>query len=207
MVEAVGILRSSVGRIWAGAGLKPHLAKGLKVSNDLMFEGKVTEIVCLYLDPPDRAVVLCVDERSQIQALDRTQPSPLLKKGKAATLTQDYKRYSSTTLFAAPGLKSGLVIGDCSPRHRAKEFLSSLCRIDRAVKKFRGSTWFSKTTLATRRRRCRLGWPSTFQAVLQAYQITPKSAGFSDVPMVEGLKFFPGNKIALHPARPLGPCQ
>jgi transposase len=135
MAEAVGISPSSVGRIWADAGLKPHIAKGFKVSNDPMFEAKVTEIVGLYLDPPDRAVVLCVDEKSQIQALDRTQPGLPLKKGRAATMTHDYKRHGTTTLFAALDVKSGLVIGECMPRHRAKEFLTFLRRIDRAVKK------------------------------------------------------------------------
>ena len=132
MADAVGISPSIVGRIWADAGLKPHLTKGFKVSNDPMFEEKVTEIVGLYLDPPDRAVVLCVDEKSQIQALDRTQPGLPLKKGRAATMTHDYKRHGTTTLFAALDVKSGLVIGDCMPRHRAKEFLNFLRRIDRA---------------------------------------------------------------------------
>jgi transposase len=135
MAEAVGISPSSVGRIWADAGLKPHIVKGFKVSNDPLFEAKVTEIVGLYLDPPDRAVVLCVDEKSQIQALDRTQPGLPLKKGRAATMTHDYKRRGTTTLFAALDVKSGLVIGDCMPRHRAKEFLTFLRRIDRAVLK------------------------------------------------------------------------
>ena len=135
MAEAMGISPSSVGRIWADAGLKPHVVKGFKVSNDPMFEEKVTEIVGLYLDPPDRAVVLCVDEKSQIQALDRTQPGLPLKKGRAATMTHDYKRHGTTTLFAALDVKSGMVIGDCMPRHRAKEFLTFLRRIDRAVLK------------------------------------------------------------------------
>lgn len=111
--------------------MKPHLTKGFKVSNDPLFEEKVTEIVGLYLDPPDRAVVLCVDEKSQIQALDRTQPGLLLKKGRGATMIHDYKRHGTTTLFAALDVKSGLVIGDCMPRHRVKEFLSFLRRIDR----------------------------------------------------------------------------
>ena len=137
MAEAMGISPSSVGRIWADAGLKPHLTQGFKVSNDPMFEEKVAEIVGLYLDPPDRAVVLCVDEKSQIQALDRTQPGLPLKKGRAATMTHDYKRNGTTTLFAALDVKSGLVIGECMPRHRAKEFLSFLRRIDRAVQKSR----------------------------------------------------------------------
>lgn len=133
MAEAMGISPSSVGRIWADAGLKPHLTKGFKVSNDPLFEEKVTDIVGLYLDPPDRAVVLCVDEKSQIQALDRTQPGLPLKKGRAATMTHDYKRHGTTTLFAALDVKSGKVIGDCMPRHRAKEFLKFLRQIDKAV--------------------------------------------------------------------------
>jgi transposase len=135
MAEAVGISPSSVGRIWAEAELKPHLTRAFKVSNDPMFEDKVTEIVGLYLDPPDRAVVLCVDEKSQIQALDRTQPGLPLKKGRAATMTHDDKRHGTTTLFAALDVKSGMVIGDCMPRHRAREFLAFLRRIDRAVRK------------------------------------------------------------------------
>lgn len=101
MAEAVGISPSSVGRIWAEAGLKPHLTRSFKASNDPMFEEKVTEIVGLYLDPPERAVVLCVDKKSRIQALDRTQPGLPLKKGRAATMTHDYKRHGTTTLFAA----------------------------------------------------------------------------------------------------------
>ena len=114
-------------------GLKPHLTKSFKVSNDPMFEEKVTDIVGLYLDPPERAVVLCVDEKSQIQALDRTQPGLPLKKGRAATMTHDYKRHGTTTLFAALDVKCGIVIGECLPRHRAKEFLRFLRRINRAV--------------------------------------------------------------------------
>jgi transposase len=137
MAEAVGISPSSVGRIWADAGLKPHLTKSFKVSNDPMFEEKVTDIVGLYLDPPERAVVLCVDEKSQIQALDRTQPGLPLKRGRAATMTHDYKRHGTTTLFAALDVKSGKVIGECLPRHRAKEFLKFLRRIDRHVPKSR----------------------------------------------------------------------
>ena len=133
MAKAMGISPSSVGRIWAEAGLKPHIMRGFKVSNYPMFEEKVTDIVGLYLDPPDRAVVLCVDEKSQIQALDRTQPGLPLKKGRAATMTHDCKRHGTTTLFAALDVKSGAVIGDCMPRHRAKEFLKFLRQIDKAV--------------------------------------------------------------------------
>ena len=159
MGEAMGISPSSVGRIWAEAGLKPHLTKGFKVSNDPLFEEKVTDIVGLYLDPPDRAVVLCIDEKFQIQALDPlpgrrtpsfvesgTQPGLPLKKGRAATMTHDYKRHGTTTLFAALDVKSGRVIGDRMPRHPlpgsglpanhergAKEFLKFLRQIDKTV--------------------------------------------------------------------------
>ena len=126
---------SSVERIWAEAGLKPHLVRRFKISNDPQFEEKVTDVVGLYMNPPDRALVLCVDEKSQIQALDRTQPGLPLKKGRAATMTHDYKRHGTTTLFAALDVKSGLVIGECQPRHRAKEFIRFLKRIDRCVQK------------------------------------------------------------------------
>ena len=135
MATAVGISHTSVQRIWAEAGLKPHLVRRFKISNDPWFEEKVTDVVGLYLNPPDRALVLCVDEKSQIQALDRTQPGLPLKKGRAATMTHDYKRHGTTTLFAALDVKSGRVIGECQPRHRAKEFIRFLKRIDRCVQK------------------------------------------------------------------------
>jgi transposase len=133
MAGAMGISPSSVGRIWAEAGLKPHLTRTFKVSNDPHFEEKVIDVVGLYLNPPDRALVLCVDEKSQIQALDRTQPGLPLKKGRASTMTHDYKRHGTTTLFAALDVKSGLVIGECLPRHRAKEFIGFLRTIDQTV--------------------------------------------------------------------------
>ena len=135
MAKAVGISHTSVQRIWAEAGLKPHLVRRFKISGDPHFEEKVTDVVGLYMSPPDRALVLCVDEKSQIQALDRTQPGLPLKKGRAATMTHDYKRHGTTTLFAALDVKSGRVIGECQPRHRAKEFIRFLNRIDRAVRK------------------------------------------------------------------------
>ncbi|MFZ0852832.1 MAG: IS630 family transposase [Hyphomicrobiaceae bacterium] len=135
MAAQMGISPSSVGRIWAEAGLKPHLVRRFKVSDDPLFEEKVTDVVGLYLNPPDRALVLCVDEKSQIQALDRTQPGLPLKKGRAATMTHDYKRHGTTTLFAALDVRSGLVIGECQPRHRAKEFIRFLKVIDRIVHK------------------------------------------------------------------------
>lgn len=136
MAKAIGIGHSSVQRIWAEAGLKPHLTRTFKVSNDPLFEEKVTDIVGLYMSPPDQALVLCVDEKSQIQALDRTQPGLPMKRGRAATMTHDYKRHGTTTLFAALDVKTGFVIGECLPRHRAKEFIRFLKRIDRTIKKY-----------------------------------------------------------------------
>ena len=135
MAKEIGISHTSVQRIWAEAGLKPHLVKTFKVSNDPLFEEKATDVVGLYMNPPDKALVLCVDEKSQIQALDRTQPGLPLKRGRAATMTHDYKRHGTTTLFAALDVKTGIVIGECLPRHRAKEFLGFLKRIDRATDK------------------------------------------------------------------------
>ena len=135
MAAALGISPSSVGRIWREAGLKPHRVDTFKVSSDPQFEEKVVDVVGLYLNPPDKAMVLCVDEKSQIQALDRTQPGLPMKKGRAATMTHDYKRHGTTTLFAALDVKTGIVIGECQPRHRAKEFIRFLRKIDRTVKK------------------------------------------------------------------------
>ena len=135
MAKAMGISHTSVQRIWREAGLKPHLVGKFKVSSDPHFEEKVTDIVGLYMSPPDHALVLCVDEKSQIQALDRTQPGLPMKKGRATTMTHDYKRHGVTTLYAAMDVRSGLVIGDCQPRHRAREFIAFLRRIDRIVQK------------------------------------------------------------------------
>jgi transposase len=129
--RAVGLSHTSVQRIWAAHGLKPHLARKFKLSNDKRFVEKVEDIVGLYLDPPDRALVLCVDEKSQIQALDRTQPGLPIKKGRAGTMTHDYKRHGTTTLFAALDVATGKVIGQCMKRHRHQEFLRFLRTIDR----------------------------------------------------------------------------
>ena len=135
MAKAVGISHTSVQRIWAEADLKPHLVTTFKLSNDPKFEEKITDVVGLYMNPPDKALVLCVDEKSQIQALDRTQPGLPMKKGRAATMTHDYKRHGTTTLFAALDVKTGVVIGECLPRHRAKEFIGFLKTIDKTVAK------------------------------------------------------------------------
>ena len=130
MAKAVGIAVSSVQKIWRAHGLKPHQVRTFKLSNDPNFEAKLVDVVGLYLDPPDRALVLSVDEKSQIQALDRTQPGLPLKKGRAGTLTHDYKRHGTTTLFAALNLLDGSVIGRCMDKHRHQEFIKFLGTID-----------------------------------------------------------------------------
>ena len=126
MAARAGIAPSSVHKIWAAHRLKPHLTKTFKLSRDPNFVAKVEDIVGLYLNPPDKALVLAVDERSQIQALDRTQPGLPMKKGRCGTMTHDYKRNGTTTLFAALNMLDGTVIGECMPRHRHREFLRFL---------------------------------------------------------------------------------
>ena len=135
LARANGISARSVERILEEHGLKPHLTRTFKVSNDPEFAAKVRDIVGLYVNPPTKAIVLSVDEKSQIQALDRTQPGLPMKKGRAGTMTHDYKRHGTTTLFAGLDVKTGEVIGDCLPRHRAKEFVAFLKKIDRLVAK------------------------------------------------------------------------
>ncbi|WP_436103673.1 IS630 family transposase, partial [Pararhizobium sp. LjRoot238] len=135
LAKAVGLSHTSVQRIWSAHGLKPHLTKTFKLSNDKQFVEKVTDVVGLYLDPPDRALVFSVDEKSQIQALDRTQPGLPMKKGRAGTMTHDYKRHGTTTLFAALDVATGRVIGECMKRHRHQEWLKFLRLIDRSTPK------------------------------------------------------------------------
>src|SRR5438067_411051 len=130
MAKAQGISRMAVQRIWDRHGLKPHLTKTFKLSRDQRFVEKLYDVVGLYLNPPDKALVLCVDEKSQIQALDRTQPGLPIKKGRCGTMTHDYKRHGTTTLFAALSMLDGKVIGDCMPRHRHQEFIRFLNKID-----------------------------------------------------------------------------
>ena len=131
LAKAAGISHTSVQRIWSAHGLKPHLVKTFKLSNDKRFVEKVQDVVGLYLDPPDKAIVFAVDEKSQIQALDRTQPGLPMKKGRAGTMTHDYKRNGTTTLFAALDVATGRVIGQCMKRHRHQEWLKFLSMIDR----------------------------------------------------------------------------
>ena len=130
MAEAMGISKNSVQRIWHAHGLKPHLVKTFKLSTDPDFVDKLTDVVGLYLNPPEHALLLSLDEKSQIQALDRTQPGLPMKKGRAGTVTHDYKRHGTTTLFAALDVLDGKVIGQCLSHHRHQEFLTFLKMID-----------------------------------------------------------------------------
>src|ERR1700745_613079 len=133
MAKAAGISVSSVQRIWRAHGLRPHLVRRFKLSNDPQFVAKSRDIVGLYVNPPDHAIVLSVDEKSQIQALDHTQPGLPMKKGRAGTMTHDYKRHGTTTLFAALDVLEGRVIGQCMKRHRHQEFIRFLNVIDARV--------------------------------------------------------------------------
>jgi transposase len=130
MAAELGISAASVSRHWRANGLKPHIVRGFKVSRDPQFVEKLEDIVGLYLSPPEHALVLCCDEKSQVQALDRTQPGLPLKKGRAATMTHDYKRNGTTTLFAALNVLDGQVIAQCQQRHRHIEWLKFLKQID-----------------------------------------------------------------------------
>lgn len=135
LAAQVGVSRMSVNRVWWEHRLKPHRVKGFKVSNDPQFAEKLRDVIGFYLDSPEKAIVFCVDEKSQIQALDRTQPGLPIKPGKCGTITHDYKRNGTTTLFAALNLKTGTVIGECLPKHRHDEFLRFLRKLDRQTDK------------------------------------------------------------------------
>jgi len=133
MATAMGVSNATVSRIWDAHGLQPHRVETFKLSKDKRFVEKLTDVVGVYLNPPDKAVVLCVDEKSQIQALDRTQPGLPLKKGRCGTMTHDYKRNGTTCLFAALSVLEGKVIGTCFPRHRNLEFRKFLRQLDGEV--------------------------------------------------------------------------
>jgi len=133
MAKACGVSTASVQRVWHANGLKPHLLRTFKLSNDPDFIKKLEDVIGLYMNPPEHALVLCIDEKSQIQALDRTQPGLPMKKGRAGTMTHDYKRNGTTTLFAALDVLQGQVIGRCMPQHRHQEFLRFLKTIDRST--------------------------------------------------------------------------
>ena len=131
MAKAQGVSKATIQRIWSAHGLQPHRVKRFKLSKDKHFTEKLTDVVGLYLNPPDKAILLCVDEKSQIQALQRTQPGLPMKKGRCGTMTHDYKRHGTTTLYAALNVLDGRVIGECMAKHRHQEFLRFLRRLDR----------------------------------------------------------------------------
>ena len=130
MARSQGIGKSTVNTIWNSHKLRPHRSETFKLSRDAHFLEKLTDVVGLYLNPPQQALVLCIDEKSQIQALDRTQPGLPIKKGRCGTMTHDYKRNGTTTLFAALDVLQGRVVGQCFERHRHQEFLRFLRRLD-----------------------------------------------------------------------------
>lgn len=130
LAKELGTTRSMVNRVWRANGLQPHLLRTFKVSNDRRFEEKLVDVVGLYLNPPEHALVLSVDEKSQIQALDRTQPGLPLKRGRCGTMTHDYKRNGTTTLFAALSMLDGKVLSTCMRRHRHQEWIKFLKLID-----------------------------------------------------------------------------
>jgi transposase len=131
LAKKMGVGHATIARVWDAHGLQPHRTETFKLSRDKRFVEKLTDVVGLYLNPPDKALVLCVDEKSQIQALDRTQPGLPMKKGRCGTMTHDYKRNGTTCLFAALNVLDGKVIGTCYPRHRHEEFLRFLRQINR----------------------------------------------------------------------------
>lgn len=133
MAAEMGVSEATVRRVWHAHGLKPHLVESFKISKDKRFAEKLEDIVGLYLNPPEHAIVMCVDEKSQIQALDRTQPGLPLKKGRCGTMTHDYKRNGTATLFAALNVADGTVISMCDDRHRHQEWLQFLRVIDRVT--------------------------------------------------------------------------
>lgn len=135
MAKAQGVSKATVNRLWQAHNLKPHLQRTFKLSRDPKFLAKMTDVVGLYLNPPHNAIVLCLDEKSQIQALDRTQPGLPLKKGRCGTHTHDYKRNGTTTLFAALNVLNGKMVGQCHARHRHQEWLKFLRRLDREFPK------------------------------------------------------------------------
>jgi transposase len=135
LAKELGTSRSMVHRVWRAHGLKPHLVKTFKLSTDPHFVEKLKDVVGLYLNPPEHALVLSIDEKSQIQALDRTQPGLPLKRGRCGTMTHDYKRHGTTTLFAAIDMAEGRVISSCMSRHRHQEWIRFLSKIDRQTPK------------------------------------------------------------------------
>ena len=161
MAKRSGLSRSTIGRIWRDFGLQPHLTDGFKLSSDPLFTEKVVDVVGLYHDPPEKAVVLCVDEKSQIQALDRSQPVLPMMPGMPERRSHDYYRHGITSLFAAFNIADGTVISELHRQHRAAEFKRFLPRSTRRSRPGWTSTWSATTTAPTRPPRSRHGWAAT----------------------------------------------
>ena len=175
MAKAVGVSLRAVQRIWEAHRLQPHRIRTFKTSNDPAFAEKVEDIVGLYMDPPAHALVLSIDEKCQIQALDRTQPGLPLKPGKGGTMTHDYKRHGTTTLFAALNVLDGTVVGRCMPRHRHQEFIRFLNAVEARSRPARSSTPLPTTTPPTSTPRSRTGSPTIQRWV---FHFTPTSASW-----------------------------
>jgi transposase len=189
MAKTVAISPSSVRRIWKGHGLQPHRVRWFKLSNDPGFADKLKDVVGLYVDPPAHAVVLSIDEKSQIQALDRTQPGLPMKKGRCTTMTHDYKRHGTTTLFAALDILQGKVIGRCMQRHRHQEFIRFLNAIEGEVPPTKRSTWCSTTMppISTR------GSPPGWRAISASPSTSPRLPAPGPMPSKACLPRSPGN--------------
>jgi Homeodomain-like domain len=161
MAAELGVAPSTVWRHWQDHGLKPHIVRGFKIPRDPKFVEKLEDIVGLYMAPLEHALVLSCDEKSQVQALDRTQPDLPLKKGRAQTMTHDNKRHGTTTLFAALNVLDGTVTGQCQARHTHAEWLKFLRRIDRETLRTRRYNLSWTTMQRTSIRRCGSGRPGT----------------------------------------------
>ena len=173
MAKEVGVHPTTISRIWRAHGLQPHRIEYFKLSTDPHFVEKLRDVVGLYVDPPERAVVFAFDEKSQIQALDRTQPGLPLKKGRAGTMTHDYKRHGTTTLFAALDVATGEVVHECLPRHRHQEFLRFLRKIERSVASELDIHVFSTTTPPTSIRPSGRGSTNTLGSTSTSFPLHP----------------------------------
>jgi transposase len=187
MAKRSGLSKSSIGRIWKAFELKPHRVDGFKVSNDPLFVDKVFDVVGLYLNPPEAAVVLSVDEKSQVQALARSQPAFPMMPGMPEKRTHDYVRHGTTSLFAAFNTADGTVISSLHRRHRTAEFKKFLVKIDQQVPDELTCTWSATTTAPTRARRSSSGWPRTRVSTSTSPRPTPpgstrSSAGSASSP-------------------------
>jgi hypothetical protein len=178
MAKKSGLSKSTIGRIWKDFGLKPHRSDGFKLSTDPLFIEKVVDVVGLYHNPPEKAVVLCVDEKSQIQALDRSQPVLPMMPGMPERRTHDYLRHGITSLFAAFNVADGTVISELHRQHRASEFKKFLVTIDKTVPEgldfHMTSTSSATTTERTRPQRSRRGSPSTPESTCTSFPPDPR---------------------------------